>query len=94
MIDPPVDPTSVPACPICRKTGVALLAGEAEGGWWFVCLACDHLWDQRQIASATLPDPQVLPGAEVHVLDNPDSAAGPARLSATVMVWSRMFFRS
>jgi hypothetical protein len=22
-------------------------AGESDGGWWFVCLACDHLWDQR-----------------------------------------------
>jgi hypothetical protein len=30
---------------------VARLAGEAEGGWRFVCLACDHLWDQRQIGA-------------------------------------------
>lgn len=94
VIDPPVDSTSVPTCPICRKAGVALLAGEAEGGWWFVCLACDYLWDQRQIVSPTLSDPRVLPRDEVHVLDSPDSAAGPARLSATVRVWSKMFFRS
>ena len=94
MTDLPVDSTSVPACPICRKAGVALLAGEAEGGWWFVCLACDHLWDQRHLASPTVSDPQVLPSDEVHVSDDADGAAGPARLSATVLVWSKMFFRS
>lgn len=43
---------SLPICPACKTSGVALLAGEAEGGWWFVCLACDHLWDQRQEACA------------------------------------------
>ena len=37
-----------PTCPMCRESGVAMLAGESEGGWWFVCLACDHLWDQRR----------------------------------------------
>jgi len=36
-----------PACPKCRERGVALQAGESDGGWWFVCLACDHLWDER-----------------------------------------------
>jgi hypothetical protein len=40
-------PFKVPACPICQELGVAVLAGESDGGWWFVCLACDHLWDQR-----------------------------------------------
>jgi len=29
-------------------------AGESEDGWWFVCLACDHLWDQRQREAALL----------------------------------------
>ena len=38
---------SVPACPNCRQPGVASLAGETEGGWWFVCFACDHLCNQR-----------------------------------------------
>lgn len=48
--DAPVDPAVIPTCPTCRTADMALLAGEAEGGWWFVCLACDHLWDQRQLA--------------------------------------------
>ena len=47
--DKPVSRTCGPACPKCHETGVAWLAGEAEGGWWFVCLSCDHLWDQREI---------------------------------------------
>jgi hypothetical protein len=38
----------LPPCPMCRESGAAELAGESDGGWWFVCLACDHLWDQRQ----------------------------------------------
>lgn len=37
---------STPPCPSCRATG-ALLAGEAEGGWWFVCGECDQMWDER-----------------------------------------------
>ena len=37
-----------PTCPRCRTPGVASLAGESEGGWWHLCLACDHLWDRRQ----------------------------------------------
>lgn len=44
--DPSVD---VPTCPMCLTRGVASLAGESDGGWWFVCLACDHLWDQREV---------------------------------------------
>jgi hypothetical protein len=35
---------------------VASLAGEADGGWWFVCMACDHLWDQRWTHSNRLHD--------------------------------------
>lgn len=48
--DPSDDPVVVPDCVKCRKTGVAVVAGESEWGWWFVCLACDHLWDQREEA--------------------------------------------
>jgi hypothetical protein len=22
--------------------------GEADGGWWFVCGHCDHLWNERE----------------------------------------------
>jgi len=36
-----------PVCPMCLTRGVASLAGESDGGWWYVCLACDHLWDRR-----------------------------------------------
>ena len=47
MTDLPSRPSDSPTCPACREPGAALLAGESDGGWWFVCLACDHLWDQR-----------------------------------------------
>jgi hypothetical protein len=50
--DAPLVPTTSPMCPSCLKSGVSLLAGEAESGWWFVCLACDHLWDERQNRSS------------------------------------------
>jgi hypothetical protein len=52
VTDVPTGSASVPTCPNCREAGVAFLAGEAEGGWWFVCLACDYLWNQRQIKSS------------------------------------------
>ena len=41
--------SEVPTCPMCLTRGVASLAGESDGGWWFVCLACDYLWDQREV---------------------------------------------
>jgi hypothetical protein len=50
--DQPKPTPSAPYCPACRKPDVAWLAGEAEGGWWFVCLECDHMWDQRQVEAA------------------------------------------
>ena len=46
--DRPSGDSDPPTCPKCHTGGVAVVAGEAEGGWWFVCLACDHLWDERQ----------------------------------------------
>ena len=46
----------LPECPMCRESGVAALAGESDGGWWFVCLACDHLWDQRQPQADRIQD--------------------------------------
>lgn len=79
VIDPPAGPTGVSTCPTCHKADVALLAGEAEGGWWFVCLGCDDLWNQRHLASPTRSDPQVLPRHEVHASDT--------CLSATLMLW-------
>ena len=34
------------SCPSCGS--VASEVGEAEGGWWFVCQTCDHLWNERE----------------------------------------------
>jgi hypothetical protein len=51
--DRPSPLSDLPTCPMCRKPGVASLAGESDGGWWFVCLACDHLWDRRLALSFT-----------------------------------------
>jgi hypothetical protein len=45
--DRPARPVDSPRCPACQSTRSALQAGEADGGWWFVCLACDHMWDER-----------------------------------------------
>jgi hypothetical protein len=50
MTDLASRPSDSPACPACCKSGVALLAGESDGGWWFVCLDCDALWDQRRLS--------------------------------------------
>ena len=54
--DPPAAGIKLPDCPRCRRAGSAMLAGEAEGGWWFVCLGCDHLWDQRRRARSCSSD--------------------------------------
>ena len=35
-----------PSCPSCGGNAT-IEAGSAEGGWWFVCNACDRLWDER-----------------------------------------------
>ena len=51
----PVEP---PRCPNCFQERLAVLAGESDGGWWFVCVDCDHLWDQRLIAgNGPVPSP-------------------------------------
>ena len=34
------------SCPSCGS--VASEVGESEGGWWFVCGHCDHLWNERE----------------------------------------------
>lgn len=57
VTDPPSGPIGVPTCPTCRTVGVSLLAGEAEGGWWFVCLGCDYLWNQRLLVFVDLTAP-------------------------------------
>ena len=48
LTDLPGRPFYQPTCPTCHETCTAVLAGESDGGWWFVCLSCDYLWDQRQ----------------------------------------------
>ena len=53
--DSPSSAASSPVCPNCRKSDVALQAGEAEGGWWFVCAECDHMWDQRAVPPEDKP---------------------------------------
>jgi hypothetical protein len=52
--DRPPRPSGAPQCPACRRATAALQAGEADGGWWFVCIACDYMWDQRPFAA---PEP-------------------------------------
>lgn len=47
--DRPGTAADAPTCPMCLTRGVASLAGESDGGWWFVCPDCDYLWDQRQV---------------------------------------------
>ena len=37
-----------PTCPFCNGGDVASEVGEADGGWWFVCGDCDHLWNERE----------------------------------------------
>ena len=43
--DRPGTQATTTSCPRCGGAGTE--AGSAEGGWWFVCAACDHLWDER-----------------------------------------------
>ncbi len=49
--DGPPHPMDSPRCPACHKDTPALQAGEADGGWWFVCVACDHMWNHRSCAA-------------------------------------------
>jgi hypothetical protein len=53
--DPTVRSTFAPVCPNCRQHATTL-AGEAEGGWWFVCESCDHLWNHRLVAHRLFVD--------------------------------------
>lgn len=75
-------PLERPACPMCRESGRAALAGESDGGWWFVCLACDHLWDQRR------------PGDGIQVDDEPMRVAACLLHDARgASFWRRVLFR-
>jgi hypothetical protein len=39
---------SQPSCPSCEAEEMSNEVGEADGGWWFVCGHCDHLWNERE----------------------------------------------
>ncbi len=56
--DRPVSASLTPVCPGCGQNAT-ILAGEADGGWWFVCDSCDHLWDQRSAGDRTSNDRKV-----------------------------------
>jgi uncharacterized Zn ribbon protein len=36
------------SCPSCKAEEMANEVSEADGGWWFVCDTCDHLWNERE----------------------------------------------
>jgi hypothetical protein len=59
--DQPVTSTTTPVCPDCRQSAT-VLAGESDGGWWFVCDSCDYLWDQRLVANRPLSEFDLAPG--------------------------------
>ena len=48
VTDQPGRPCDLPTCLVCHWQGVAALASESDGGWWFACPACNEVWDQRQ----------------------------------------------
>jgi hypothetical protein len=39
---------SQPSCPSRKAGEMSNEVGEADGGWWFVCGHCDHLWNERE----------------------------------------------
>lgn len=83
--DHPVNSSARPDCPCCGHDAT-ILAGEAEGGWWFVCESCDHLWDQRLVGNRT-SEPDIASCDTGDRLKEPQS--GP-RLSSTALSWWRV----
>ena len=75
--------TTASHCPRCRGS-VTILAGEAEGGWWFVCAACDYLWDRRALLNQPMPHPEVALG--VTTLTEPPYSS---RLASAASSWWR-----
>ena len=57
--DQPVNSLTIPVCPCCGLAST-ILAGEAEGGWWFLCDSCDHLWNQRCHAIPSIAQKETL----------------------------------
>jgi len=83
-IDRPVRSSTTPVCPCCGQRST-ILAGEADGGWWFVCDSCDHLWDQRLVGDRTIPDLEVASG-EIRYRSEPEPRP---RLSIKALWWRK-----
>jgi hypothetical protein len=75
--------SSVARCPRCRQSAT-ILAGEAEGGWWFVCDSCDNLWDQRLAANRP---PLELEVASTRSTSRPERASGSRLSNAALSCW-------
>ena len=81
--DRPVTSSTTPDCPCCGQSAT-ILAGEADGGWWFVCDSCDHLWDQRLVGDRTIPDLQLTSGATRY---RPELETGPRLFTRALSLW-------
>src|SRR5262245_61653285 len=79
--DGPAHPSQLRMCPACRKPGLASSVGESDGGWWFVCSACDRLWDQRQASGDDLDEV-----ARAHVAERFRRVLAPS-------FWRRLAFK-
>ena len=80
--DQPITSTTTPVCSRCGHSA-AILAGEAEGGWWFVCDACDHMWNQRLVANRLFSELDIVSGATTRS----KSPAGSWLPSAALTWW-------
>ena len=82
--DQPITSTTTPVCSRCGHTAT-ILAGEAEGGWWFVCDACDQMWDQRLVANRLLSELDIIPG-----VTTPAKSSSGSWLSSAALTWWRL----
>lgn len=80
--DRAASPASIAICPRCRHDAT-ILAGEAEGGWWFVCDSCDNLWDQRLAAKRPPVELEVASPRRTSRLER----ASGSRLSNAALSW-------
>ena len=83
--DQQISSTVTPVCPCCGQRDT-VLAGEGEGGWWFVCDSCDHLWDQRLVRSTASPEIQAI-AIDRRVRPEPRTSSW---LSSAALSWWKM----
>ena len=83
--DRQISSTATPVCPCCGQHDT-VLAGEAEGGWWFVCDTCDHLWDQRRVRTDAAPE-ILVNSSNRGIRAEPRTASW---LSSAALTWWRM----